>query len=358
MITKIIIHFKCENCGKAGIGSGFYKFEKLELLLPNQWKYKTEDRDSCLCFYCGDNFNMDFYPTRVIPKPSAKDLQRFIIKIDKTGGEDACWIFGKGKTYGSFALNSSRYRASRVSYEWLGGKEIPQDMFICHTCDNRACVNPKHLFPGSNSENIQDRVNKGRSYIPKAGFGTDNHQSKYNKEVIERIFKLRKDKFKIKDIAECMGIGAGYVSKILLGYVRSEDKPPDFEFYRTNKKQRKSYTRYSEEKVAKVKELLALNWAKVRIAKKVDCESWFVYDVVNRIKLEKLEIDIATKQNKHTMLEIQNYLQNYDSHNLESGLAALEETYGIFFRCHKEYPNLYLFKYNQIKSPMGEESND
>ena len=53
-------------------------------------------------------------------------------------------------------------------------------------------------------------------------------------------------------------------------------------------------------------------------------------------------------------LEIQKYLQKYDSSNLEAGLAALDETYGIFFRRHKEYPNLYLFKYNQIKSPMGE----
>lgn len=86
---------------------------------------------------------------------------RFLQKVHKT---DGCWLWIgalNSRGYGCFAFNGKTIMAHRFSYLHFKGA-IPRGMYICHTCDVPACVNPEHLWPGTAVDNSKDMFSKNR----------------------------------------------------------------------------------------------------------------------------------------------------------------------------------------------------
>lgn len=90
-------------------------------------------------------------------------LVRFFEKVRKT---ETCWEWTaclNSKGYGTMAVLGRPVLAHRLSYEFHKGK-IPEGLYVCHHCDNPKCVNPDHLFTGTNQDNQNDCVSKGRHW--------------------------------------------------------------------------------------------------------------------------------------------------------------------------------------------------
>lgn len=121
---------------------------------------------------------------------STKDIERFWSKVVKSENDDSCWNWlavPDRKGYGRFSIGGSRKNggtimfAHRVSWELAYG-EIPDGLEVLHTCDNPPCVNPNHLFVGTQADNMRDMVAKGRSTL-----GEKNPMAKLTQSDIEEI---------------------------------------------------------------------------------------------------------------------------------------------------------------------------
>jgi hypothetical protein len=141
--------------------------------------------------------------------------QRFWAKVKTTEG-DECWEWQASKNpagYGQFVphMGSRPLLAHRYSYECKVGV-IPEGVFVLHKCDNRACVKPDHLFLGTNKDNVEDMISKGRHC-----FGERNGASKINEESVVNIRQMySKGDVTQREIAVIFGITVGQVSNIVL----------------------------------------------------------------------------------------------------------------------------------------------
>ena len=94
--------------------------------------------------------------------------ERFLEKIS-IKSKDECWPWLGCKHrqgYGQFAIGRKPQLAHRLSFLYFNGF-LPRDLKVCHSCDNPPCCNPNHLFLGTQKDNVQDWVDKGKHYQTK-----------------------------------------------------------------------------------------------------------------------------------------------------------------------------------------------
>lgn len=139
--------------------------------------------------------------------------RRFEKFFEKT---DGCWIWKgdkQSKGYGRISINSVDTLAHRFAYELYKGP-ITDGLFVCHTCDNPACVNPDHLWLGTNQDNQIDCASKNRNYkLPWLG-GSRHPRAVITEETAKAIKNFDGSN---KDAAEKFKVSKSVVSQIRTG---------------------------------------------------------------------------------------------------------------------------------------------
>lgn len=157
---------------------------------------------------------------------TAHDAQRFWAKVDR-GAECWNWVGAKlGRDgYGGFSVARGKPRgqqapryAHRVSYALAFGV-IPPRLSVLHRCDNRACVNPGHLFLGTQADNNRDAASKGRLSTPRPS------SRKVNDEQIAEMFALRKAGLTFQAIGDSFGVTKGFACRVINGKARVYTAP-------------------------------------------------------------------------------------------------------------------------------------
>lgn len=152
-------------------------------------------------------------------------IERFWSHVAKT---DTCWLWTgskRNKGYGAFvwADDEGRViqgRAHRFSYQIMVGP-IPAKLFVLHRCDNPACVNPDHLFVGTNQDNVSDMMQKGRhvaggTYVvgnyERGGY---HHNARLTEHDIRSLRTDREQGLSYSSLAQKYGISLAHAYRIV-----------------------------------------------------------------------------------------------------------------------------------------------
>ena len=138
-----------------------------------------------------------------------RDKKRFWDRVDTSG---KCWNWKAGKNslgYGKISIDAKVFYVHRLAYSLVHGN-IPDGMGVCHHCDNPGCVNPKHLFLGTQSDNLLDASAKNR--LPQ---GENKWGSKLAENDIHEIRRLYSLGIKQPLLAKMWKICQPQVSKIV-----------------------------------------------------------------------------------------------------------------------------------------------
>jgi hypothetical protein len=174
----------------------------------------------CVRAECGDKACMNPRHLGVSPRGIRQNAeQRFWSKVE-IGEEHECWVWRAGKlgdatSYGQFwraELNRSQ-ASHRVSWELAHGA-IPDNLFVCHKCDNPPCVNPAHLFLGTYLDNVEDMLRKGRKYFSP---GRERPCRLVTEEMVVEVLGRRRRGETVASIARTVETSQATVYRIMRG---------------------------------------------------------------------------------------------------------------------------------------------
>lgn len=140
-----------------------------------------------------------------------QDEERFWGKVDKRGPAE-CWPWlgacGPHKR-GQFWINKKLKKASHFSWKAEHGEWPPRGMNVLHKCDNPNCVNPSHLFLGTQMDNVRDMISKKRGRSP---HGRSCHSSRLTET---EVLSIRSDGRPVPVLAKTYGISDTSIRKII-----------------------------------------------------------------------------------------------------------------------------------------------
>lgn len=104
-------------------------------------------------------------PYKHTPESQLASLDRRLVKYRRIDPVSGCWLWTGNRHQYGYGLIEYQYRMFRVHriamWRWRGF-DLDSKLYVCHRCDVRACFNPDHLFIGTASDNMWDKVAKGR----------------------------------------------------------------------------------------------------------------------------------------------------------------------------------------------------
>jgi len=176
---------------------------------------------------CG-SYNKTFGTFGLLPTYKVREVkmtqeQRFWSKVD-ISNPNGCWEWNAGcfsSGYGAFAISrNKKVYAHRLAWELTNGP-IPEGMCVLHHCDNPKCCNAEnteeHLFLGTKKDNTQDMITKNRCNKISRNNGENNGRVKLTKEEIPEIIELRKEGYKLRELAVVFGVSMSQIGRIING---------------------------------------------------------------------------------------------------------------------------------------------
>lgn len=133
------------------------------------------------------------------------------------------WTAGTSGGYGSIRIENGRGAIAAHRLSWmLHHQADPGDLYICHTCDNRLCVNPWHLYAGTPADNTRDAIDRGR-LRGNSNQGEAHNASRLTWEQVSEIRRMRADGQILRVIAERYDVSLPNVYRIVSGQTWRSD---------------------------------------------------------------------------------------------------------------------------------------